>query len=66
MFHVIFEHPITWVILAVVLIAVGAAVWLRRFSEEARLGRRRRKNNARVVPTVRRPIVKLIVRTPKE
>ena len=58
------ESPILIVIGAI----LGALIvfWAVRFlSPEARLERRRRKSNARIVSKVKRPTVKFSVRTPK-
>ena len=57
-----FDNPATWVLgglAAVALVCFGT----HYFSNDARLERRRRKNNARVVSTSRRPTVKFSVHT---
>ena len=59
------DSPILWIVLGAIL---GAAiiVWVVRYcSPEARLERRRRKSNARIVSKGKRPTVKFSVRTPK-
>jgi hypothetical protein len=60
-----FDSPILLAALGlIVLIAViGFSAYF--FSPEAKLGRRRRRNNCRVVSKARRPIVTLSVKTKK-
>jgi len=47
---------------------VALSVWMvsHHFSRDAKLGRRRRRNNSRVEPKVKRPMVRLSVRTRKK
>jgi hypothetical protein len=59
------ENPIVWIVVGV-LVLIGVAVIVPRLSAEARLGRRRRKNNARVVSKSQRPTVKFSVHTKDE
>jgi hypothetical protein len=59
-----FENPIAIVLAGFFLIIVGALV-ASAFSQEARLERRRRKNNARIVSKAGRPTVKFSVETKK-
>jgi hypothetical protein len=61
-----FENPLFWIVLGVVALAVIAWVVATFFSPEARLERRRRRNNAPIVNKARRPAVKFSVNTPKE
>jgi hypothetical protein len=59
----IFENPLVWIggglLLCVILVAVVAP----RFSNDARLERRRRKSNARIVSKTGKPTVRFSVRT---
>ena len=60
-----FQNPIVWIVLGlVVLLGIGVFV-ASYFSPEARLERRRRKSNARIVSKTNRPTVKFSVRTGK-
>ncbi|MCU0786814.1 MAG: hypothetical protein MUC91_01260 [Verrucomicrobia bacterium] len=58
----IFDNP--WLLLAAGSV-VAAVAWFvsHHFSRDAKLTRRRRRSNARVEPTVNRPVVKLSVQT---
>ena len=49
-------------------ILLAASVWMAShfLSKEAKLGRRRRRNNYRVEPKVKRPMIRLSVRTRKK
>ena len=58
-----FENPILWIVAAVVAVTVIVLFVAPRFSTAARLERRRRKSNARVVNKSNRPTVKFSVRT---
>ena len=59
-----FESPLLWLIIGILaLIALGFAI--SRFSPEAKLERRRRKSNSRIVSKANRPTVKFSVRTKK-
>jgi len=59
-----FENPIAIILGAFFLVVVGGLI-ASSFSPEARLERRRRKNNARVVSKAGRPTVKFSVETKK-
>jgi hypothetical protein len=50
------------------LVAVFAGYWVvtRFFSDEAKMGRRRRRSNAPISSKRKGPMVKFSVRTPKE
>jgi len=58
-----FENPVVWIVLGLIVLGIVVTIIAPRFSTEARLERRRRKNNARVVNKSRRPTVKFSVRT---
>src|SRR5262245_29036116 len=60
-----FDNPIILVLAGVV---VAAAIWAgaRFFSTDAKLERRRRRSNARIVSKSKQPMVKFIVRTKKD
>ena len=58
-----FENPIVWIGGGVVALTVIVLFVAPRFSTEARLERRRRKSNARIVSKSDRPTVKFSVRT---
>jgi hypothetical protein len=60
-----FENPVVWIVAGLILLGVAVTFVAPRFSAEARLERRRRKNNARVINKSGRPAVKLSVRTKK-
>jgi len=62
------QNPIVWIALGL-LVLLGIGVFVASYlSPEARIERRRRKNNARIVSKANRPTVKFSVRTgkPKE
>ena len=49
------------------LVVVGLLVWLgSQFSPDARLRRRRRRNNTRIISKTKGPNVRFSVRPPKE
>jgi hypothetical protein len=58
-----FDNPMVWVIGGVAILLLLAALLKHFFSEEARIQRRKRKSNARVVSKSRRPTVKFSVNT---
>ena len=58
-----FENPLAWMIGGLILLVILVAVVVPRFSNEARLERRRRKSNARIVNKTGKPTVKFSVRT---
>jgi hypothetical protein len=58
-----FENPIVWIVGAVIAVTVIVVFVAPRFSTEARLERRRRKSNARIVSKSNRPTVKFSVKT---
>jgi hypothetical protein len=58
-----FENPFLWIALGLIVIGVAVALLAPRFSPEARLERRRRKSNARIVSKSERRSVKFSVRT---
>ena len=58
-----FENPVVWIVAAVAAVTVIILFVAPRFSTEARLERRRRKSNARIVSKSDRPTVKFSVRT---
>jgi hypothetical protein len=59
------ENPVYWIVIGLVAL-IALAIIGPRFSAEARLGRRRRRNNARVVSKSRSPSVKFSVHTKEE
>jgi hypothetical protein len=59
-----FESPISLILGAFFLIVVGRLV-ATQFSPDAKLERRRRRNNARIVSKAGRPAVKLSAKTKK-
>ena len=59
------ENPLVWIVVGIIALCAMALV-ASRFSAEARLGRRRRKNNAPVVSKSRGPSVKFSVHTKDE
>ncbi|HMJ88515.1 MAG TPA: hypothetical protein VK530_01795 [Candidatus Acidoferrum sp.] len=61
-----FENPIVWIAAGISALLIGVVVLKQFFSEEARIERRRRKSNARVVSNARRPAVKLSVKTKRK
>ena len=58
-----FENPIVWIVVGLIALMLIVLFVAPRFSAEARLERRRRKNNARIVSKSDRPTVKFSVRT---
>lgn len=58
-----FQNPIVWIVAGLVLVAIILLFVVPRLSKEARLERRRRKSNARIVSKSQRPAVKFSVRT---
>ena len=61
-----FGNSIGLTILGVIAVMGGAWIVRHFFSAEARWERRRRRSNTRISSTVKRPMVKLSVRTKKE
>lgn len=61
-----FDNPRLWIAVGIVATVAVASFLVLYFAPDARLERRRRKNNSRVVSTARRPMVKFSVRTPDE
>lgn len=59
-------NPIVLTILGVIAVIGGAWTVRHFFSADARLERRRRRSNARISSTARRPMVKLSVRAKKD
>ena len=58
-----FQNPVVWVIAGIALCIIIVLFVAPRFSAEARLERRRRKSNARIVSKSDRRTVKFSVRT---
>jgi hypothetical protein len=58
-----FHNPIVWIVGGLIVAGVVIVFIAPRFSAEARLERRRRKSNARIVSKEKRPTVKFSVRT---
>ena len=58
-----FQNPIVWIVAGLVLVAIILLFVVPRLSKEARLERRRRKSNARIVSKSQRPTVKFSVQT---
>ena len=58
-----FENPLAWMIGGLLLFVILVVVLAPRFSNDARLERRRRKSNARIVNKTGKPTVKFSVRT---
>ncbi len=58
-----FENPLVWMGGGLILFVILVVVVGLRFSNGARLERRRRKSNARIVNKTGRPTVKFSVRT---
>lgn len=58
-----FENPIVWIVIGLIALGIIVAMVAPRFSPQARLDRRRRKSNARIVSKSDRPTVKFSVRT---
>lgn len=61
-----FLNIVLLALLGVVVIATGAWVLRHLFSPEARLDRRRRRSNSRVISNAKRPMVRFSVRTRKK
>ena len=61
-----FGNSIGLTILGVIAVMGGAWIVRHFLSTEARWERRRRRSNTRISSTVKRPMVKLSVRTKKE
>jgi hypothetical protein len=60
-----FSHPILLVILGIAAAIAGTWIVRHFFSGEARWERRRRRSNAPITTTAKRPMVKFSVRTRK-
>ncbi|HKS35819.1 MAG TPA: hypothetical protein VJW76_01425 [Verrucomicrobiae bacterium] len=60
-----FDNPAVLALASLTVLAAIAGIVSRYFSPEARLGRRRRRNNYRVVSKARRPVVTLNARVKK-
>ena len=60
-----FDNPVVLAVASLIVLAALAGILAHFFSTEARLERRRRRNNCRVISKARRPIVTLSVRTKK-
>ena len=58
-----FENPLMWIVGSLMLFLILVVIIAPRFSNEARLERRRRKNNARIVSRSGKPTVKFSVHT---
>jgi hypothetical protein len=58
-----FENPIVWILGGLALIAIIILFVAPRLSKEARMERRRRKSNARIVSKSEKHTVKFSVRT---
>jgi hypothetical protein len=58
-----FENPAVWIVTGLLVIGIVVAIILPRFSSEARIERRRRKSNARIVSKSDRTTVKFSVHT---
>ena len=58
-----FGNPIIWVVVGLIAVALLAVFVVPRFFPKARLERRRRKSNTRIVSKADRPTVKFSVRT---
>ncbi|HWN96531.1 MAG TPA: hypothetical protein VNT99_15990 [Methylomirabilota bacterium] len=61
-----FQNPIVWNVIGLIVLGIVVAIIAPRFSAEARLERRRRKSNARIVSKSQRPTVKFSVRTKRK
>ena len=59
------DHPVVLGVASLVVLAAVTGILSHYFSSEARLERRRRRNNYRVVSKARRPVVTLNARTKK-
>jgi len=60
-----FDNPVILTAIGLIVLVGIVASAARFFAPEARLGRRRRRNNYRVVSKAKRPIVTLNARTKK-
>ncbi len=58
-----FENPLVWIGGGLILVVIFIVTVAPRFSNDARLDRRRRKSNARIVNKTGKPTVKFSVRT---
>jgi hypothetical protein len=58
-----FENPLVWIVGGLILFVIIVVIVAPRFSAEARLERRRRKSNARIVSKTGKPTVKFSVHT---
>jgi beta-lactamase regulating signal transducer with metallopeptidase domain len=58
-----FENPLMWIVGGLMLFLILVVILAPRFSAQARLERRRRKNNARIVSRSAKPTVKFSVHT---
>ena len=58
-----FENPWVWIGSGLILFVIIVVILSPRFSTGARLERRRRKSNARIVSKSGKPTVKFSVRT---
>jgi hypothetical protein len=63
MLAVDFNNPVIWLVGGLVVLGIVIVCVAPRLSTKARLERRRRKSNARVVSKSNRPSVKLTART---
>jgi len=61
-----FDNPVLFAAIGLIALVAGVAFAGHYFAPEARLERRRRRNNYRVVSKIRRPVVTLSVRTRKK
>lgn len=57
------EYPAAWIVGGLILFVIIVVIIAPRLSPQARLERRRRKNNARIVSKSSKPTVKFSVRT---
>jgi len=60
-----FDNPFVLAAISLIVLVAMFGFAAHYFSPEARLERRRRRNNARVVSKTRRPMVTLSVKTKK-
>lgn len=58
-----FQDPLVLVVSGIAAVLILAILFSRFFSEEARIERRRRKSNSRIVSKSNRPTVKFSVNT---
>ena len=58
-----FGNPVVWMIVGLVVTALVVVLVAPRFSSAARVERRRRKSNARIVSKSAKPTVKFSVHT---